>query len=157
MISKGRHQSRMELVVRVRTFLNTTFFSPLGSFLYPILVFMVMNTKKGWLGSAFMGLEPVFKIKGFYLSAMDVFCSKPAVSSSGYSSELNRGTLTSEVTALFTTSLTIFMLLDVSSNIFLQEILGTSILKINLILCSFDGSVTITYPRNSVCCITYLG
>lgn len=82
MISSGRHQISRELVVRVSTFRKTIFFSPLGSFLYPMLVLILMKIKNGWLGSAFIGWGLVFKMKGFYLSAIVDLERSPAVSSS---------------------------------------------------------------------------
>ena len=74
-------------------------------------------------------------MNGFYLSEIDGFISNPAVNYSGYYYGLKSGILTSEVTALLTTNLIIFMSQLVSSSIFLQFIRGTSILNISLMRC----------------------
>ncbi len=112
-----------------------------------MFVFIDRNTKNGCLGSAFIGFGLVFNTNGFYLSDIEDFISNPALSYSGYYSGLKRGTRTSDVTALFTTNRTIFVFDIVSSSIFLHITCGTSILKLNFILCYFVSYVTISYPR----------
>lgn len=104
---------------------------------------ILTNTKNCCFGYAFIVVPWGFKINGFSLSAIEDLISSPALSSSEYYCGLNKGILTSEVTALLTTNLTIFESLEVSYSIFLQIILGIYILKINFILFYFPDYETI--------------
>lgn len=146
--SIGKHQITTEFVDKVSTLRNTIFLSPLCSCLYPILVPIFTNTKNCCFGSTFTVPAWGFKIKGFSLSAIEDFIKSPGLNSREYYCGLYKGIRTSDVTALFTTNLTIFIEQEVSSSIFLHIILGISILKFSLILFYLPDYYTFSSPLN---------